>query len=61
MNIGQTASSVAMQVMEQPSSLANGAPASSQRGALALVEAEVATAPQVSSNGMVGGIINTYA
>ncbi|WNC90520.1 hypothetical protein RI103_03910 [Paraburkholderia sp. FT54] len=61
MNIGQTASSVAMQVMEQPSSLANGAHASSQRGALALVEAEVATAPQVSSNGMVGSIVNTFA
>ncbi|HTH62983.1 MAG TPA: hypothetical protein VL689_22880 [Paraburkholderia sp.] len=61
MNIGQTASSVAMQVMQQPSSSANGAAASSQRGALALVEAAAATAPQVSSNGMVGSIINTVA
>jgi hypothetical protein len=61
MNISQSASSIAIQVMQQPSSLANGTPASSQRAALALVEAEVATAPQVSSNGMVGGIINTFA
>lgn len=50
-----------MQVMQQPASLTNGAPASTQRAALALVEAEVATAPQASSNGMVGGIINTFA
>jgi hypothetical protein len=61
MNISQSAGSVAMQVMQQPSSSANGAPASSHRGALALVEAEAATAPQVSSNGMVGSIINTVA
>jgi hypothetical protein len=61
MNIGQTASSAAMQVMQQPSSLGNAAPGSPQRGALALVEAAAATAPQVSSNGMVGSIINTVA
>jgi hypothetical protein len=61
MNISQSASGVAMQVMQQPSSLGNGAPASSQRGALALVEAEAASAPQVSSNGMIGSIINTFA
>jgi hypothetical protein len=50
-----------MQVMQQPSSLANGAPASSQRDALALIEAAAATAPQVSSNGLIGSIINTVA
>ncbi|HEY1999255.1 hypothetical protein [Paraburkholderia sp.] len=61
MNIGQTASSVAMQVMQQPSSLGNGAAASPQRDALALVEAAAATAPQAGSNGMVGSIINTFA
>ncbi|MFL9937048.1 hypothetical protein P0D88_50895 [Paraburkholderia sp. RL18-103-BIB-C] len=65
MNIGQIASSVAMQVMQQPSSLGNGAAGSPQRGALALVEAATATAtataPQVSSNGMVGSIIDTVA
>jgi hypothetical protein len=60
MNIG-SASTVAMQVMQQPTSLANGAPASSPLGALALIEAAAATTPQVSSNGMVGSIINTFA
>jgi hypothetical protein len=56
MNIGQSASSVAMQVMQQPS-----APASSPLGALALIEAAASSTPQVSANGMVGSIINTFA
>jgi hypothetical protein len=50
-----------MQVMQQHSS--GGAAANSpQRGALALVEAEVASAPAAGgSNGMVGSIVNTFA
>jgi hypothetical protein len=61
MDVTQVAAGVAMQVMQQHSS--GGAAANSpQRGALALVEAEVASAPAAGgSNGMVGSIVNTFA
>ncbi|WP_154671763.1 hypothetical protein [Paraburkholderia sprentiae] len=59
MNVTQTAASVAMQVMQQSSQ--GVAAHTPQSGALALVEAEAASAPPVSANGMVGSIINTFA
>ncbi|TCG07451.1 hypothetical protein BZM27_19090 [Paraburkholderia steynii] len=59
MNIIQNAASVAMQVMQQSSQgVASHTP---QSGALALVEAEAASAPPVSANGMLGSIVNTFA
>jgi hypothetical protein len=60
-DVTQVAASMAMQVMRQQSS--GGVAANTpQRGAVALVEAEVASAPApVSANGMVGRIINSFA
>ncbi|CAD6557457.1 hypothetical protein LMG28727_06383 [Paraburkholderia kirstenboschensis] len=59
MNVMQSAASVAMQVMQQSSQgIAARTP---QSGALALVEAEAASAPPVSANGMLGSIVNTFA
>jgi hypothetical protein len=50
-----------MQVMQQQSS-GSAAANSPQRGALALVEAEVASAPAPgSANAMIGSVINTFA
>jgi hypothetical protein len=62
MNVSQLAASAAMQAMQQGSGQGiAGAGASTNRALLALVAAEAATAPQVSANGMVGSIINTFA
>lgn len=59
MNVNPSAASIAMQVMQQPSTLGGtAADSSQQRGALALVEAAATALPPV---GMVGSIINTFA
>ncbi|PLZ03896.1 hypothetical protein CY652_02665 [Burkholderia sp. WAC0059] len=62
MNVGQLAASTAMQTMLQGGGqgLAN-AIASTGQAALALVAAEAAVSSQVSANGMVGSIVNTFA
>ena len=62
MVVTPSAASIAMQVMQQgPTQGIVAGAASAQLAALALVTAEEATASQVSANGMVGSIVNTFA
>ena len=62
MNVTQSAASIALQAMQQgPSQGVAGAIASTPKEALGLVEAAAASVPPVSSNSMVGSIINTFA
>jgi hypothetical protein len=62
MVINPSAASIAMQVMQQePTQGLLAAAGSTANAALALVVADTSTMPQVSANGMVGSIINTFA